>query len=84
ISGKKLNENLRENKETAYFSKKLATINVNVPIETDLSNMRIKDYDYIKIRNLFEDYEFKSLINKIPVKDEKIHFNMPQIQNFNE
>ncbi len=84
ISGKKLNENLRENKETAYFSKKLATINVNVPIETDLSNMRIKDYDYIKIRNLFEDYEFKSLINKIPVKDKKIHFNMPQIQNFNE
>lgn len=84
IGRKKLNENLRENKETAYFSKKLATINVNVPIETDLSNMRIKDYDDVKIRNLFEDYEFKSLINKIPVKDEKIHFNMPQIQNFNE
>lgn len=84
ISGKKLNENLRENKETAYFSKKLATIDVNVPIETDLSNMRIKDYDDVKIRNLFDDYEFKSLINKIPVKDEKIHFNMPQIQNFNE
>lgn len=84
ISGKKLNENLRENKETAYFSKKLATINVNVPIETDLTNMRIKDYDDVKVRNLFDDYEFKSLINKIPVKDEKIHFNMPQIQNFNE
>lgn len=84
ISGKKLNENLRENKETAYFSKKLATIDVNVPIETDLSNMQIKDYDDVKIRNLFDDYEFKSLINKIPVKDEKIHFNMPQIQNFNE
>ncbi|KAA8669107.1 DNA polymerase I [Clostridium sp. MT-14] len=67
ISGKKLRENLKKYMEQAAFSKKLATIVTDVPIEMDLSSIESKkQYDAEGLKKLFERLEFKSLINKIP------------------
>lgn len=66
ISGKKIKESLIENSEQAIFSKKLATIMCNVPIQIDLDSIKSNEnYDAEAIRKMFLDLEFKSLLDKI-------------------
>lgn len=66
ISGKKIKESLIENSEQAIFSKKLATIMCNVPIEINLDSIKSNEnYDAEAIRKMFLDLEFKSLLDKI-------------------
>lgn len=66
LSGKKLKENLIEYSEQAIFSKKLATIMTDVPIEIDFDEIRSKEaYDIDAVVEIFKKLEFKSLIEKI-------------------
>ena len=66
ISGKKLKENLTEYREQAIFSKDLATIKTDVPIEFDLESIKShENFDKIGLKNLFINLEMKTLINKI-------------------
>jgi len=53
-------------KESAQLSKKLATIVTNAPVKLNLKACRLKDYDPQKVRQLFEELEFRSLLNKLP------------------
>ncbi|MBE6068899.1 MAG: DNA polymerase I [Clostridium lundense] len=86
ISGKKIKESLIENSEQAIFSKKLATIMCNVPIEIDLNSIKSNEnYDAEAIRKMFLDLEFKSLLDKIYyeqkeenkiLEEETIEFNV--------
>lgn len=72
ISGKKTKESLMLNSEQAIFSKKLATIMTDVPIEIDMESIRSQDnYDSEGLRQLFFKLQFKSLLDKIKdVKDD--------------
>ena len=73
VSGKKLVENLMTYSEQAIFSKKLATIITNVPMEIDLSSIKSKEnYDIRALKDLFYRLQFKSLINKIPEEKDSI------------
>ncbi|WP_168190033.1 DNA polymerase I [Caloramator sp. E03] len=65
INGKKLKETLMQHKEQAFLSKRLATINRDVPIDIDLNKIRTKDYDVLQIKQLFSELEFKSLMERI-------------------
>ena len=61
ISGA-LNKKLSENKEKAFFSYKLATIDVNVPFELDFQSCELKmPFDYA-VKEKFAELEFKSLM----------------------
>ncbi len=64
ISGEKLKERLLANKEMAYLSKKLATIECNVPIPSDISQYTVNP-DLEKVRLVAEKYEFRALPGKI-------------------
>lgn len=75
ISSKKLKETLEKHKEDAYLSKRLATINREVPIEIDLNDMRLEGYDTSKIRELFIEYEFKSLLDRIKLNSNNYESN---------
>lgn len=67
ISGKKIKENLQQYSEQAIFSKKLATIMKDVPIEIDLDSIKSKEnYNAEGLRKLFMRLQFKTLIDKIP------------------
>lgn len=67
IKGKKLKENLMEYREQAIFSKKLATIITNVPVEIDLNEIKSKEKLNIEgLRQMFYKLQFKSLIDKLP------------------
>jgi DNA polymerase-1 len=67
ISGNKIKQNLMDYSEQAIFSKKLATIMTNVPIDIDLDSIKSKDnYDLEGLRQMFFKLQFKSLIEKLP------------------
>lgn len=57
---------LKEGKDSAKLSQKLARIVTNIPIKLDLRACRIHDYDHEKAIELFEKLEFKSLVDKLP------------------
>lgn len=59
-------EKLKKGKESALLSQKLATILLRAPAKLNLKACRVADYDREKIIRLFEELEFKSLINKLP------------------
>lgn len=85
ISGKKLNENLKQYKDDAFMSKRLATIDREVPIEVDIDRIKISDLDTNRIVELFKEYEFKSLLNRIKITDEKkanSPLDIPDIKEF--
>ena len=66
ISGKKLKENLIENETIAYLSKKLGEIITNVPLDIGIEDLKTKDPNWEELLPLYEEFEFKSLIDKIP------------------
>lgn len=57
---------LAEGAEDAAMSKKLATLDLDAPIQLDLGKCRVHDYNHGKAVKLFEELEFKSLINRLP------------------
>ncbi|NLZ47235.1 MAG: DNA polymerase I [Clostridiales bacterium] len=70
ITRKKLKETLIENRESAIFSKKLATIIRDVPIEIDLDDIKSKNsFDLEGIRKFFFKMQFKSLLDKFPAEN---------------
>lgn len=68
VSGKKLNENLTNQKDLAFLSKELVTINQNSPIEIELDQAIYKGYDQTKLTALFKDLGFKSLLGSVSNK----------------
>lgn len=68
ISSKKVRELMETYAEQAVFSKKLATIVTDVPVEFDLKEIKIKDPDSDRLMEMFRDLEFKSLMDRIPQK----------------
>ncbi|MBU3196080.1 DNA polymerase I [Clostridium algidicarnis] len=74
IKGKKIKENLYEYSEQALFSKKLATIKTDVPIEMDLDSIRSKqEYDILGLKKLFFKLQFKTLIDRLPKSEGDQH-----------
>ena len=70
ISGKKLKENLETYSEQAIFSKKLATIMTEVPIEFDLDDIKSQDsYNREELKKMFFKLQMKSLLAKLPGDD---------------
>jgi len=70
---KKLKQSLREKlqdyKEQAFLSKALVEIKENVPIEFNLEKCKWGKYNREKIMQIFRDYEFQTLINRLPEKN---------------
>ena len=59
-----LHKKLTENKETAYFSKTLATIDLNVPLDISLNECVIKMPFSRAVKDKFAELEFKSLLSQ--------------------
>ena len=60
-----LGEKVRNGKDLAIMSKKLATIITNVPVEFHEGNYSVKAIDKDKLREVFTDLEFKTLGKRI-------------------
>jgi DNA polymerase-1 len=58
-------ELLKVHKEDAFLSKRLATIDCNVPIKFDLEKSRFRNFDQNKVQKIFSELEFKSLLPRV-------------------
>ncbi len=74
IKPESLKKKLIENVETAYLSKKLATIILDCPIVLDIEGAKMRPGVSDGLVNLFERLNFKSLLKRLNVKpkDEKV------------
>jgi len=61
----KLKENLENSHDMVLLSKKLATISLDVPIETKLTDFLRKGLNRESLQNLFNDLEFKNIATRI-------------------
>jgi DNA polymerase-1 len=55
-----------ENADIVRLSKKLATIDISVPIDIDTEKFRLREPDWPSLLPLFREFEFGSLIKLIP------------------
>ena len=60
-----LKKKVEENVEQIKFSRFLATIKTDVPIELDMEGLRLQEPDEEKLRTLFEELEFRNLAERI-------------------
>lgn len=61
----KLKEKVENNKELAFLSKKLVTIDINVPMEYSFDDFKFHDRNDEKLKELFAELEFKTLSQKL-------------------
>ena len=72
VERKTYRESLQNNRETILFSKSMATIDTNVPVELDIDSMRVGEPDVNALSALFTELEFTSLLKELlPVVEVK-------------
>ena len=64
LSGK-MKEKVEANHDLAILSRKLATIELNIDAEINIGGMIRQDLDESLLRNILEDLEFRTLLNKL-------------------
>ncbi len=88
ITRKKLHETLVENKGLAILSKKLATINIDSPIELEFTDAVLGDVYTADALEFVKQLEFKSLIKKFSDKSatttDSLEISAKQIEDFDE
>ena len=82
----KMHDKLASDKDKAYLSYHLATIFKEVPIDTSLESIKIKDINYLEYTDILKELEFFSLLKKMDKKEEKkvINNNYQIIHDLND
>ena len=62
----KLREKLVEAREQVFMSRELSRIVCDLPISLDLEAARLSDYDRAEVVRLFREFEFRTLIDRLP------------------
>jgi DNA polymerase I len=65
VEKKTYRESLLNNRDIVLFSKRMATIDTNVPVELDLNAMTSGEPDVATLRELFAELEFTSLLKEL-------------------
>jgi len=52
--------------DQVFLSRELVTIDRHAPIELDLTTARLGDYDRNEVLRLFREYEFRTLVERLP------------------
>jgi DNA polymerase-1 len=65
VEKKTYRESLQNNRDTILFSKSMATIDTNVPVELNVGAMRAGEPDLDLLRQLFTELEFTSLLKEL-------------------
>lgn len=66
-----MKKKVEENKEKIVFSKYLATIKTDVPMNIDFEELKMKDPNEDELKKLFDELEFKTLADRILKKSQK-------------
>jgi len=71
----KTKEKLLLDKENAYTSYELATIFRDVPIDINFEEFEYNGPDILKLKEIYEELEFYSMLKNMPIKTEKQNDN---------
>ncbi|MDR0691337.1 MAG: DNA polymerase I [Streptococcaceae bacterium] len=72
MKASKMKENLVNDKELAFLSKKLATINQDAPVEMALKDTVLKEIDHEKLVQFYKEMDFNSFLTKYLGKNEVV------------
>ena len=64
----KQKEKIEQNKDLAFLSKTLGTINLEVPISDTLEDFKVEEWDKEKVYNLFKKLNFKRYIERFSLQ----------------
>lgn len=67
----KQKENIENNRELAFLSKTLGTINLEVPIQDTLENFKVEEWDKKKVLELFKELNFNRYIDRFSLRGEE-------------
>ena len=84
IKNEKLKEKIEENQMLAIMSKKLATINTNVPIPIDFNEFKVIEPDYNELIDVYVKLEFNSFLKKLDLSGKSLQnesVNIPKPEN---
>lgn len=76
----KQKENLESHIDQILLSKKLVTIDTNVPLEVNLDDLEVKPINYDKLEAIFNELEFNTLKKRIIITESKINIPGREIQ----
>ena len=65
----KQREKIVDNKELAFMSKTLGTINLEVPIADTLENFKVEEWDKERVLEIFKELNFKRYIERFSLTD---------------
>ena len=68
----KLKEKLSENKDLAYLSRTLGTIDINAPIEKDLGAFQVEEWNKPEVLEIFKKLKFNRFIDRFALQENKV------------
>lgn len=68
----KMKENLINDKEQAFLSKKLATINTDAPVEVSIEGLKYEGKNLEKLIPFYKEMDFKQFLSKLDVVEEEV------------
>ena len=77
----KMRENVINFAQQGLMSKKLATINIEVPIDFDEKCMEVKEPDFQRLTELFEELEFRTFMSRFKLNQQDYKTTRPQVDN---
>lgn len=78
VERKNVQKGLQEHADLARLSKRLVTIDTNVPFKLDLTRLKRKEFDLPRLKELFKELEFTKFLQEISSleKKEKVSYNI--------
>ena len=80
----KQKENIESNKDKAFLSKTLGTINLEVPIEDTLENFKVEEWDRPKVLEIFKDLNFNRYIERFSLRSKDTQKNEDKKEMYKE
>lgn len=65
-------DKLERDREQAFLSKKLGTIDTDAPVELRLADAVAREYDRDAVAKLFQEFGFRSLVKRLPGGSENV------------
>ena len=76
----KLKEKLIQNKDLAFLSRELGTIYKEVPIDFEIEDLELQEYNQSELYDLFVKLQFKNFIEKLGLKKDEESGNSKNIE----
>ena len=80
----KLKQKLMENKELAILSRTLGAINVEVPLENSIEDLKVKEWDKEKVFEKFKELNFNRFIDRFNLQTEQKDKEISDLVNIEE